>query len=75
MAVFSALMCSSIMAADFFVVPTVTYRRLFVLVMLAHDRDVGTDLGAPAVQRLAARVMRSSARQATRAHYETQPLA
>ncbi len=26
------------MAADFFVVPTVTYRLLFVLVILAHDR-------------------------------------
>jgi transposase InsO family protein len=26
------------MAADFFVVPTVTYRLLFVLVLLAHDR-------------------------------------
>jgi hypothetical protein len=26
------------MAADFFVVPTVTYRPLFVLVILAHDR-------------------------------------
>jgi hypothetical protein len=25
-------------AADFFVVPTVTYRLLFVLVILAHDR-------------------------------------
>ena len=28
-----------IMAADFFVVPTVTFRLLFVLVVLAHDRD------------------------------------
>ena len=27
-----------VMAADFFVVPTVTYRLLFVLVILAHDR-------------------------------------
>jgi hypothetical protein len=27
-----------IMAADLFVVPTVTYRLLFVLVILAHDR-------------------------------------
>jgi putative transposase len=27
-----------IVAADFFVVPTVTYRLLFVLVILAHDR-------------------------------------
>jgi len=27
-----------LMAADFFVVPTVTYRLLFVLVMLAHHR-------------------------------------
>jgi putative transposase len=27
-----------IMAADFFVVPTATYRRLFVLVILAHER-------------------------------------
>jgi hypothetical protein len=26
------------MAADFFVVPTVTYRLLFVLVILAHHR-------------------------------------
>src|SRR5215211_4725782 len=26
------------MAADFFVVPTVTYRLLFVFVILAHDR-------------------------------------
>jgi putative transposase len=29
---------AQIMAADFFVVPTVTYRLLFVLVVLAHDR-------------------------------------
>ena len=29
---------SQIMAADFFVVPTMTYRLLFVLVILAHDR-------------------------------------
>ena len=28
----------SVMAADFFVVPTVTYQLLFVLVILAHDR-------------------------------------
>src|SRR3977135_1549579 len=27
-----------IVAADFFVVPTATYRLLFVLVILAHDR-------------------------------------
>jgi putative transposase len=27
-----------LIAADFFVVPTVTYRQLFVLVLLAHDR-------------------------------------
>jgi transposase InsO family protein len=27
-----------VVAADFFVVPTVTYRLLFVLVILAHDR-------------------------------------
>jgi putative transposase len=27
-----------IMAADFFVVPTATYRLLFVLVVLAHER-------------------------------------
>ena len=27
-----------IMAADFFVVPTMTFRLLFVLVILAHDR-------------------------------------
>jgi putative transposase len=29
---------NELMAADFFVVPTVTYRLLFVLVLLAHDR-------------------------------------
>jgi putative transposase len=29
---------SQIMAADLFVVPTVTFRLLFVLIMLAHDR-------------------------------------
>ena len=29
---------SQVMAADFFVVPTVTYRLLFVLVILAHER-------------------------------------
>jgi putative transposase len=29
---------AQIVAADFFVVPTVTYRLLFVLVILAHDR-------------------------------------
>ena len=29
---------SQITAADFFVVPTVTFRLLFVLVVLAHDR-------------------------------------
>ena len=29
---------SQIMAADFFVVPTMTFRLLFVLVILAHDR-------------------------------------
>jgi len=29
---------SQLMAADFFVVPTMTYRLLFVLVLLAHDR-------------------------------------
>jgi hypothetical protein len=29
---------SQIMAADVFVVPTVTFRLLFVLVILAHDR-------------------------------------
>jgi transposase InsO family protein len=29
---------SQIVAADFFVVPTVTYRLLFVLVILAHER-------------------------------------
>jgi len=27
-----------IMAADFFVVPTATYRLLFVLVIIAHER-------------------------------------
>jgi len=29
---------NQIMAADLFVVPTVTFRQLFVLIMLAHDR-------------------------------------
>ena len=29
---------SQIVAADFFVVPTVTYRLLFVLILLSHDR-------------------------------------
>jgi len=29
---------AQIMAADFFVVPTATYRLLFVLVILAHER-------------------------------------
>jgi hypothetical protein len=29
---------SQVMAADFFVVPTITFRLLFVLVILAHDR-------------------------------------
>jgi putative transposase len=29
---------SQIMAADLFVVPTITFRLLFVLIMLAHDR-------------------------------------
>jgi putative transposase len=29
---------SQMMAADFFVVPTITFRLLFVLVILAHDR-------------------------------------
>ncbi len=29
---------SQMMAADFFVVPTATYRLLFVLIILAHDR-------------------------------------
>jgi putative transposase len=29
---------TQIMAADFFIVPTITYRLLFVLVILAHDR-------------------------------------
>jgi len=29
---------NQIMAADFFVVPTVTFRLLFVLVILEHDR-------------------------------------
>ena len=29
---------SQLMAADFFVVPSVTYRLLFVMVLLAHDR-------------------------------------
>jgi putative transposase len=29
---------SQIMAADFFVVPSATFRRLFVLIILAHDR-------------------------------------
>jgi putative transposase len=35
---FLANHASQIMAADFFVVPTATYRLLFVLVMLAHER-------------------------------------
>ena len=35
---FLATHVGQIMAADFFVVPTVTYRLLFVLVILAHDR-------------------------------------
>ena len=35
---FLANQVGQIMAADFFVVPTVTYRLLFVLVILAHDR-------------------------------------
>jgi len=35
---FLATHASQIVAADFFVVPTVTYRLLFVLVMLAHER-------------------------------------
>ena len=35
---FLANHASQIMAADFFVVPTVTFRLLFVLVILAHDR-------------------------------------
>src|SRR3954467_14308772 len=30
---------SQIMAADLFVLPTVTFRLLFVLVILGHDRD------------------------------------
>jgi putative transposase len=55
-----------VMAADFFVVPTVTYRLLFVLVILAHDRrrvvhvavtdhpDLGVD-GTTTPQRLSRR--------------------
>jgi putative transposase len=35
---FLANHAGQIMAADFFVVPTVTFRLLFVLVVLAHDR-------------------------------------
>jgi len=35
---FVANHASQIMAADFFVVPTITFRLLFVLVVLAHDR-------------------------------------
>ena len=35
---FLANHAKQIMAADFFVVPTVTFRLLFVLVILAHDR-------------------------------------
>jgi hypothetical protein len=35
---FLANHASQIMAADFFVVPTVTYRLLFVLVILSHER-------------------------------------
>ena len=34
---FLAHHAGQIMAADFFVVPTVTFRPLFVLVVLAHD--------------------------------------
>jgi putative transposase len=37
-----------LMAADFFVVPTVTYRLLFVLVLLAHDRRRIVDLAVTA---------------------------
>jgi putative transposase len=35
---FSPITASQIMAADLFVVPTVTFRLLFVLVILARDR-------------------------------------
>jgi hypothetical protein len=35
---FLANEASQIVAADFFVVPTVTFRLLFVLAILAHDR-------------------------------------
>jgi hypothetical protein len=35
-------------AADFFVVPTVTCRLLFVLVMLAHDRRRVVDVAVTA---------------------------
>ena len=35
---FLANHATQIMAADFFVVPTITYRLLFVLIILAHDR-------------------------------------
>ena len=38
MANFLANHVGQIMAADFLVVPTVTYQLLFVLVILAHDR-------------------------------------
>ena len=37
-----------IAAADFFVVPTVTYRLLFVLVILAHRRRTVVHMGVTA---------------------------
>jgi hypothetical protein len=35
---FLANHASQIMAADLFVVPTITFRLLFVLIIIAHDR-------------------------------------
>jgi len=40
-----------IVAADFFVVPTVTYRILFVLVLLAHDRRRIRHIAVTAIRR------------------------
>jgi hypothetical protein len=46
---FLANHAQQLIAADFFVVPTVTCRLLFVLVLLAHDRRrvLGLDKDAP----------------------------
>src|SRR5438094_6939692 len=40
-----------IMAADFFVVPTATYRLLFVLVILAHERRRIVHVPSPTIPR------------------------